>query len=168
MLSENLDVCVSQRAAQNRSDADFLIFAQELGPSPQHEDSRLAVEHRLHIEVCAAAWREGQTAGQHFPGPLPMTQPTLYLTALIIAAVLSWWPGNWLVWAIWKVCMKIEKVPQDAPSPLVKSVGGLERVLYVMGVMSHHYEIIAGWLILKAFFGFMGREGGGQVGGRKQ
>lgn len=31
-----------------------------------------------------------------------------------------------------------------------------------MGVMGHHYEIIAGWLVLKAFFGFMGRD---QVGG---
>ena len=44
------------------------------------------------------------------------------------------------------------------PSPLVKSVGGLERILYIMGVMGHHYEIITGWLVLKAFFGFMDRD----------
>src|SRR6266446_7946435 len=87
-----------------------------------------------------------------------MTQPTPYLTALIIAAVLSWWPGNCLVWAIWKVCAKIEGVEAGERLPLVKSVGGLERVLYVMGVTGHHYEIIGGWLVLKAFFGFAVRD----------
>jgi len=87
-----------------------------------------------------------------------MTQPTLYFVALIFTAGLSWWPGNWLVWAIWKVSAKIEGVSHGTPSPMVKSVGTFERVLYVMGVMGHHYEIIAGWLVLKAFFGFMGRD----------
>jgi len=27
-----------------------------------------------------------------------------------------------------------------------------------MSVIGHHYEIISGWLVLKAFFGFMGRD----------
>lgn len=87
-----------------------------------------------------------------------MTHPTLYFVVLVVASVFTWCPGNWVLEIVWGWIAKTEKVDFDGPTPLVKSVGGLERILYLMGVIGHHYEIIAGWLVLKAFFGFMGRD----------
>jgi len=86
-----------------------------------------------------------------------MTHPTLYFVVLVVASVFTWRPGNWLLEVVWEWTATAEKV-DFGPSPLVRSVGGLERIVYLMSVIGHHYEIISGWLVLKAFFGFMGRD----------
>jgi hypothetical protein len=43
----------------------------------------------------------------------------------------------------------------DIPTRFAPTVGGLERALYIASVMSHHFELAAGWLVMKAFFGWM-------------
>ena len=37
---------------------------------------------------------------------------------------------------------------------MVSAIGGLERVLYIYSTMIGHYELVAGWLIMKGFFGW--------------
>jgi hypothetical protein len=43
-----------------------------------------------------------------------------------------------------------------------------KRILYIMGVMGHHYELITGWLVLKAFFNFLERQKGTSVTNDKE
>ena len=45
-----------------------------------------------------------------------------------------------------------------ASSPFAPAVGWLEQFLYIASVMSHHYELAAGWLTMKAFSSWLSRE----------
>ncbi len=60
----------------------------------------------------------------------------------------------------WTKLARNENVPVERPSPFGKKSRRLERIVYIMGVIDHHYELITGWLVLKAFFSFMQREEG--------
>ncbi len=81
-----------------------------------------------------------------------MTHPIVNFLALAIASVLASWPSNCLIWFLWERIANREHVAKGEPTALVRSVGTLERILYIAGVIGHHYELIAGWLVLKAFF----------------
>jgi hypothetical protein len=50
----------------------------------------------------------------------------------------------------------------------VRAVGGIERILYISAVMSRHYELIGGWLVLKAFFSFLDATHGPKAGRRRR
>ncbi len=92
-----------------------------------------------------------------------MDQPVLSILLLAAFSALAWRPGNELIGFVWEY-MATHRPEEEAVlpgsevygwSPFVREVGGIERVLYIAAVMSRHYELIAGWLVLKAFFGFL-------------
>jgi len=50
--------------------------------------------------------------------------------------------------------------PEQNKSRINGMIGTLERMLYVYAVFRNQYSIISGWLVLKAFFGWMQRAEG--------
>jgi hypothetical protein len=87
-----------------------------------------------------------------------VTHPLLYIVVAAVVSALAWIPGNWLLWFLWAQFAKHEGISEETPSPLVRKAGGLERIIYIIGVVGHHYELITGWLVLKAFFLFLERD----------
>jgi hypothetical protein len=85
----------------------------------------------------------------------PKLTQAIVFTAI---CVIIWWPGNLLIWQLWRLIAWSTKVEVGVPTRLAPTVGGLERVLYVYAVMSGKYEVITGWLVMKAFFGWIGPE----------
>ena len=77
----------------------------------------------------------------------------------VATCVIIWWPGNVLIWQLWRLIARFAKVEVGVPTRLAPIVGGLERVLYVFAVMSGKYEVITGWLVMKAFSGGSDRDG---------
>ena len=81
------------------------------------------------------------------------------IAVFVLACALAWYPGNWLIWFSWKrfawYASRFGKVPIGEPRQLARTIGGLERILYIFSVMVGHLEILAGWLIMKAFFGWI-------------
>jgi hypothetical protein len=83
----------------------------------------------------------------------------LQLVVFAVMCAVSWYPGNKLVWFIWtKLAARALSSQGGKPSKLSRPIGRLERVLYIFGVMSGHYELITGWLVMKAFFGWIKSE----------
>jgi len=76
----------------------------------------------------------------------------------LAVCVFSWWLGNKLIWFLWKAIAKHSKVRVGTRTALAGTVGGLERVLYIYAVVFDKYEIITGWLVMKAFFGWIRSE----------
>lgn len=76
------------------------------------------------------------------------------LTVLIfaVACAISWYPGNKLLWFVWKKIAAHVNYPAGTATKLAPAVGGLERVLYIFGILSGQYILITGWLVMKAFF----------------
>ena len=79
----------------------------------------------------------------------------LELAAFAGAITISWYVGSIAVWRIWCAIAKHYDTLSNEASPLASVVGGLERSLYIFSVMADKYELIAGWLVMKSFFGWI-------------
>jgi len=75
----------------------------------------------------------------------------------LVAVILSWYPGNQLIWGFWKIVAALHKIPIRHRNILVQKIGGLERTLYIYAGMFSHYELVTAWLIMKGFFGWIER-----------
>jgi hypothetical protein len=73
----------------------------------------------------------------------------------VVACVISWTPGHDVSWHVWQKIAAHYKAPAGEPSKLAPAVGGFERVIYIFSAMSDKYELAAGWLVMKAFFGYV-------------
>ncbi|HWX84653.1 MAG TPA: hypothetical protein VNZ48_13720 [Xanthobacteraceae bacterium] len=89
----------------------------------------------------------------------------LQLVVFAVMCAVSWYPGNRLVWFTWTKLAARAQFPGGKPSKLSGPIGGLERVLYIFGVMSGQYQLITGWLVMKAFFGWIKSESAADVQG---
>jgi hypothetical protein len=84
-----------------------------------------------------------------------MLHLAIQVAVFIVACALAWYPGNRLTWLLWERFAKYAHVPIGTPFQLARTIGGLERILYIFGVMAEKYELLAGWLVMKAFFGWI-------------
>jgi hypothetical protein len=84
-----------------------------------------------------------------------MEEAALEFFVFVVGCLLSWYLGGFAVWKIWLAIAKYNKSPWVEASPLAPVLGGLERCLYVFSVLADKYEVIAGWLVMKAFFGWI-------------
>jgi hypothetical protein len=81
--------------------------------------------------------------------------PTILV--FIAAGILVWTPGNYFVVKCWRFFVWAYAVPKGGRgSVLAPAVGGLERLLFVLVIMWDKIELIPGWLVMKAFFGWIG------------
>src|SRR5580658_10447214 len=87
-----------------------------------------------------------------------MSHNLLLGLAFLVACAASWFPGNKAIWYLWVQFAKTYKVDEGTQTPLAGAVGGLERVLYIYCVIWERYELITGWLVMKAFFNWIGSE----------
>jgi hypothetical protein len=97
-----------------------------------------------------------------------------FLVGFLVAIVLGIWPGNWLVAQIHKWQLKTLLKPDGSKTfdefnkeyddllklfdwRFAQLIGRTERILYVIAVMTAQYSILSGWLVMKAFFGWLSR-----------
>lgn len=76
------------------------------------------------------------------------------VAVFLVACLLAWQPGNYVSARVWRF---LTQRPLDDRAKFGPQIGGLERVLYVFSAMAGHYELVAGWLVMKAFFGWTER-----------
>ncbi|MBV9180825.1 MAG: hypothetical protein JO356_05885 [Acidobacteria bacterium] len=86
-----------------------------------------------------------------------------FTVAFLIAVGISSSVGNWIVEHVLRWRLSRPEVNLEGEDPLhlpeAKNIGKLERILYIWAVMFSEYHLIAGWLVLKAFFDWQaGRE----------
>lgn len=80
-----------------------------------------------------------------------MTHPTLYLIVFAVACLLAYFPSNCAVFRIVGLITNDYRKSSD----WAWAVGTFERILYVMAVLSQHYDLITAWIVMKAFSGWM-------------
>lgn len=98
------------------------------------------------------------------------------IAGFVIACLLSTWPGNMIVAMIHKMQMRSlrNRDPRKTPGQLKEDfaaldddfdmrfaalIGITERFLYVYAVMFSQFSLLSGWLVMKAFFGWISNRG---------
>jgi hypothetical protein len=79
----------------------------------------------------------------------------LEIAVFLVACALCWCVGNTLVQKLWTNIVTGFSVASGTVTALGPVVGRLENVLYIFAVMADKYDIIPGWLVMKAFFGWI-------------
>lgn len=84
-----------------------------------------------------------------------MAHDGINLGVFVIASIIGWRPGSWILWKLWGGIARYADADKGEPSKLATSVGGLERMFYIFAMMYETPEIVTGWLVMKAFFGWI-------------
>ncbi len=85
----------------------------------------------------------------------------LGLFLIVLAALVSHRFGNHVWWKIWKAIAKRAGLPTGTRSKLAREIGSWERIIYIFGAAHGHYDLIGGWLLMKAFFSWIPNQTGG-------
>ena len=93
--------------------------------------------------LALAGWYLLVTGFQHWGIDLPA------VIAFLVSVPLAMFVGDLLV------PYMVERAQRQILLPTAKIVGHLEQIVYVFAVIESQYELIAGWLILKGFLGWI-------------
>ena len=82
--------------------------------------------------------------------PEPIRRDLPDMVSFVLAGALAWFPGAPVVQRL-----ILRASPDQERALLSRAVGTVECLLYIYSVMVHDYSTVAGWLVLKGFYGWI-------------